>query len=117
MIEEAPDNRDIATKHNLPRPAVVLSDGNVYAIIGACRKAMKKASWPRLAVQEVTDLMLQQGSYDEVLQVVMLNFNVSLEGDVAAFGDEETECPECGRIMSAREAREQKICNDCQSGG
>jgi hypothetical protein len=33
-------------------------------------------------------------------------------------GSEETirDCPGCGRRMSAREAVEQGICNDCQGG-
>jgi ssDNA-binding Zn-finger/Zn-ribbon topoisomerase 1 len=28
---------------------------------------------------------------------------------------ERHECPQCGRLMSEREYREQKICNDCES--
>ena len=84
--DEAPNDRDLATKHNLPHPKVILSDGNVFSILAACRKADIKASWPRLAVQELVELMMAQKDYDNVLQVALLNFNVSLEGDVAEEG-------------------------------
>jgi hypothetical protein len=51
-------------------------DGNVFNLIGACRRAARKAG---VSVQEIEDFSTEvrkSGSYDEALRVMMAWFNV-----------------------------------------
>ncbi len=54
------------------KPAVQLSgeDGNIFSIVGRCRRALKRAGQGDLA-NEMSEKVKAAGSYDEVLQIVM----------------------------------------------
>ena len=45
-------------------------DGNIFSVIGAASKALKKANQHKLA-EEMTAKAFNAGSYDEALQVCM----------------------------------------------
>ena len=51
-------------------------DGNVFAVIGAVSKALKRAGKPD-AAKEFQDAAFKCGSYDEVLQLCMKTVEVS----------------------------------------
>ena len=53
------------------KPIVQLSgeDGNVFAIVGRCSKALKQAGQAAKA-QEMTARVMSSGSYDEALAIV-----------------------------------------------
>ena len=54
------------------KPTVQLSgeDGNIFSIVGRCRRALKRAKQSDLA-DEMSQRVRAAGSYDEALQVVM----------------------------------------------
>lgn len=60
---------------NKPTVQLTGQDANAYAIIGACRRAAKKAGWSREKIQKVTDEMTS-GDYDNLLVVAIKYFNV-----------------------------------------
>lgn len=54
------------------KPTVQLSgeDGNIFFIVGCCRRALKRVGQPDLA-DEMSEKVTKAGSYDEALQIVM----------------------------------------------
>lgn len=62
----------------MERPTVELTgtNGNVFSIIGLCRRAARKAGWDRERVSQLVKDLTSSGSYDEVLQKVMTQFEV-----------------------------------------
>lgn len=62
---------EMTPKH--PEIEVKLSgmDGNVFVLLGACRRAMQRAGVPGAEVQEFTDEVAASHSYDEALQTMM----------------------------------------------
>jgi hypothetical protein len=59
------------------RPSVTLigQDGNAFAIMGACRRAARKAGWPDERINSVLEEM-KSGDYDHLLATAMKHFNV-----------------------------------------
>jgi hypothetical protein len=53
-----------------PMVKLVGEDGNIFAIVGKCSKALKRAGMPDLAKQ-MTSEVFACGSYNEALQIVM----------------------------------------------
>jgi hypothetical protein len=53
-----------------PTVKLIGQDGNVFAIIGAVSRALKKAGMPEKA-DEFTSQAFSSGSYDEVLSLAM----------------------------------------------
>lgn len=62
---------------NLNKPVVELvgNNGNAFAIIGACKKAARKAGWDKERISELVDEM-HAGNYDNLLVVAMKHFEV-----------------------------------------
>lgn len=60
------------------KPVVKLigEDGNVFAIIGTCLKAARRAGWTQAEQDELKSQFFNARSYDKVLQLVMEKFNV-----------------------------------------
>jgi hypothetical protein len=60
------------------KPTVVLSgeDGNVFNIIGRCKRAAREAGWDKEQMSELTQRMLNADSYDTVIQIAMSEFEV-----------------------------------------
>ena len=54
---------------------LVGGDGNVFAVVGAVTKALKRAGHPA-AAQEFRDAAFASESYDDVLQLCMATVNV-----------------------------------------
>ena len=56
----------------MKKPIVKLigTDGNVFALLGACTKALKRADQPAQA-RELAAKVLAAKSYDEALQLMM----------------------------------------------
>ena len=54
------------------KPSVLLSgeDGNIFSIVGRCRRALKRAGQPDKA-DELSAKVTEAGSYDEALQIIM----------------------------------------------
>jgi len=61
----------------MSKPTLQLSgnDGNAFAILGAAKKAGKKAGWSK---QQLSDFQIEatSGDYDNVLQTCMKHFEV-----------------------------------------
>jgi hypothetical protein len=62
-----------------PEVEVELSgmDGNIYFIIGAVRRALRRADVSREEIEEFSREMTESGSYDKALQTVMRWVDVS----------------------------------------
>jgi len=62
---------------NQDKPVVELvgNNGNAFAIIGACKKAARKAGWDKERISEFVDEM-HTGDYDNLLVVAMKYFEV-----------------------------------------
>lgn len=60
------------------KPNVVLSgaDGNIYAILGACEAAWRRAKLPRDQWDKIFEEVTNSDSYDKALQTVMKYFEV-----------------------------------------
>ena len=60
------------------KPEIQLSgeDGNVFNIIGLCKRAAKKAGWSTEEVSELVRQLMNAGSYDSVLQIILKKFEV-----------------------------------------
>lgn len=60
------------------KPRVKLSDedGNVFSILGRCLKAARKAGWSENQLKEFSGKATSAHSYEEVLQLVMNEFEV-----------------------------------------
>jgi hypothetical protein len=59
-----------------PKVKLIGNDGNAYAIIGTCSKAMKDAGWDAEKRKTVIDEM-KSGDYDYLLQTAMKHFEVT----------------------------------------
>jgi hypothetical protein len=59
-----------------PRVKLSCEDGNVFSILGRCLQAARRAGWPKDQLKEFTNKAKQAQSYDEVLQIVMNEFEV-----------------------------------------
>lgn len=66
------------TINNEIRPEVKLTgrDGNAYAVMGAARKAARKAGWSKTEVAEYLK-EATSGDYDHLLMTTMKYFDVS----------------------------------------
>lgn len=62
---------------NQTKPVVKLVgiDGNAFVIMGACKRAARKAGWPNERWSKVQDEMMS-GDYDHLLQVALREFEV-----------------------------------------
>lgn len=62
----------------MKKPQVNLAgeDGNVFSILGLCRKAARKAGWTDEQWKKVQSEMMS-GDYNHVLQTAMKYFQVS----------------------------------------
>ena len=62
----------------LPKPEVTLigEDGNAFAIIGACTKALRRAGWNTDQVGVFQEEAMS-GDYNKVLQIAMKYLDVS----------------------------------------
>lgn len=58
------------------KPEVTLNDGNVYAVMGACRRAAMKSGWTTGQWAIVRDKFTSSESYDAALQLAMRYFEV-----------------------------------------
>lgn len=58
-----------------PKLKLVGTDGNAFAIIGACRSAARKAGFSQEKVKQMTD-ELTSGDYDNVLATACKYFEV-----------------------------------------
>lgn len=58
-----------------PTLTLIGNDGNAFAVIGAARKAARKAGWTTTKIERVIGEM-QAGDYDHLLQVAMREFEV-----------------------------------------
>lgn len=58
-----------------PKVKLVGTDGNAFAVIGACTKAAKRAGWDQGRISTIRSEMLS-GDYDHVLQTAMKYFEV-----------------------------------------
>ena len=61
--------------YSKPTLELVGQDGNAFAIIGAARKAGKKAGWDDKNLSSMVEEMMS-GDYDHLLQVAMEHFEV-----------------------------------------
>jgi hypothetical protein len=59
-----------------PPVKLVGQDGNVFNVIGLCKRAARMAGWSPAQTQEFTARCFSAGSYDEVLQIVLESFEV-----------------------------------------
>ena len=53
-----------------PRCKLVGEDGNIFAILGRVRRALRESGQPEQA-DAVTERVTQAGSYDEALRIIM----------------------------------------------
>jgi hypothetical protein len=68
------DSQGIPT--NRPKVQLTGGDGNVFAVMGACRRAAR-ATWTTAQWALVREKFLAADSYDAVLQVAMRYFEVT----------------------------------------
>ena len=59
-----------------PEVTLIGQDGNAFAILGACRKAAKRAGWSPEKWDKVNDEMMS-GDYNHLLATAMQHFEVS----------------------------------------
>ncbi len=60
---------------NKPTVELIGQDGNAFYILGACRKAARKAEWPPERIDSVMNEM-KSGNYDNLLATAMRYFDV-----------------------------------------
>jgi hypothetical protein len=60
---------------NKPTVKLVGTDGNAFAVLGACKKAARLAKWTPEQVQAFTDEAMS-GDYNHLLRTCMTHFNV-----------------------------------------
>lgn len=60
--------REVETKK--PEVQLVGTDGNVYALLGRCSRALKEAGEANRA-KEMTTRVFGSGSYDEALRIML----------------------------------------------
>lgn len=58
-----------------PKVKLVGTDGNAFAILGACQRAAKKAGWDSSRLKTVMDEM-KAGDYNHLLVTAMKHFEV-----------------------------------------
>ncbi len=64
----------------LPKPAVHLStgiNGNVYSVIGACRRPARDAGWTPEEWDAFESDLINSANYDTVLRKILAAFEVS----------------------------------------
>ena len=59
-----------------PKVKLVGSDGNAFAVMGACRKAAKSAGWDKGQIDALLAEMMN-GDYNHLLATAMEHFDVS----------------------------------------
>ena len=62
-------------QYDKPKCRLSGTDGNVFALLGACSKALKKAGHADM-VKELQEAVFAAGSYDEALQAMMAYVDV-----------------------------------------
>ena len=55
---------------------LIVEYGNVFNLIGICVKAMRQADLPKEEIDKFTAEVMNSGSYDEALQVILSWFTV-----------------------------------------
>lgn len=60
---------------NKPKVQLIGEDGNAFMILGACRKAARKAGWNPEQIADF-DKKAKAGDYDTLLRVVQEHFEV-----------------------------------------
>lgn len=75
----------------------LFNDGNAFAILGKCRRAMRKAGWTE-AEQAAFSEEARAGNYDHLLQVVMRSF--------AEMSDDDEQDEEYARMDAEMEAND-----------
>lgn len=68
-------NKDIEMDNEKPVVKLLGKDGNAYAIIGACRRAGRKAGWSNEQLEELVAEMTS-GDYNHLLVTAMRHFDV-----------------------------------------
>jgi hypothetical protein len=64
------DDDTLVPGTRIPKPTVELSDGNAFVVIGACRRALRRAGVPTERLDAFSaDAM--SGDYDHVLRTAM----------------------------------------------
>ena len=63
------------TTQEKPSVTLIGRDGNAFAILGACRKAMRKARWDQEKQNTIMEEMMA-GDYDHLLGTAMKYFDV-----------------------------------------
>ncbi len=61
---------DIKAIQQKPRCELIGTDGNIFAVMGKASRTLKRAGLADQA-KELTAKVMQSGSYDEALQIVM----------------------------------------------
>lgn len=86
-----------AEQYGLPKPTSDWGrDGNAYAIMGNVASALKRAGYPKEAV-DAYRAESTSGDYDHLLQTAMLWCDITdVGGDDDWDEDEEVECAQCG---------------------
>lgn len=71
------NNGDVEQPPVTARPEVRLigNDGNAFFVLGACKRAARKAGWTQAEWEHVRDKMTS-GDYDNLLGVAMEHFDV-----------------------------------------
>ncbi len=62
-------------KMEKPRVTLIGVDGNAFAIMGACRKAAKKAGWSKDKIDDLINEMMS-GDYDYLLKTAGQYFEI-----------------------------------------
>ena len=63
------------TVNEKPTVQLIGQDGNAFAIIGACRRAAKKAGWAQEQIDQFCEEAMS-GDYENVLRTAMKYFEV-----------------------------------------
>lgn len=64
------NNSETIPGTDIPRPTVDIGDGNAFAIMANCRRALKRAGAPSEVVEEYTTKS-KAGDHDNLLAVAM----------------------------------------------
>jgi len=66
-----------STNYYPPKVQLTGTHGNVFALIGECKEAMRKANVPDKVISEMTAKVFACGSYHEALKVLCSYCDVS----------------------------------------
>ena len=64
------------TKTERPTVQLTGTDGNAFAVMGACNRAAKKAGWTAAELSELRD-EFTSGDYDHLLMTAQKHFDVN----------------------------------------